>query len=202
WRQTGDVMGGIGAIRPLISMGPQAELEIQAPRHGLTRDELQHFEIFLTLALGQRHGAHVITWYRDQIGIGEMKIVVGHAARKIIGDAQRKIEPVEPARNQHVEIAKPELAAVEPGLVLDLAAEGARHAADAVGRLIRYFLFQMQSRNTAEANLLRQFEYPIYKAAYVAGADEQSVQAGPVARHDMELFRHQAGRTGRTPGRK
>src|SRR3569833_3304206 len=123
-----------------------------------------------------------------------MKIIVRHTARKIIGDAQEEIKPVEPARNQHVEIAQPEFAAIEPGLVLNLAAEGARHAADAVGGLVRYLLLQMQRRDAAEANLLCQLEQSIDKAAYVAGTDEQCVDARQTAWHDLELFRHRAGR--------
>jgi hypothetical protein len=52
-----------------------------------------------------------------------MKIAIGDAGRKIIAQAESKIEPVEPVRSEHREIILPERAVVEPRLVFHIAGE-------------------------------------------------------------------------------
>ena len=51
--------------------------------------------------------------------------------RIVVADAEVEREAVEAVGREHVEVLDPARLVVEPGLVLDLAAEGAGHRADA-----------------------------------------------------------------------
>jgi len=57
-RESGDVVVGVRAVCPLVGMGPDAELEVQAAARGFSGDEPEGFEVALALA-GWRAGS---TW--------------------------------------------------------------------------------------------------------------------------------------------
>ena len=123
-------MVGIGAVGPGIGMGPDAELEIDAAPRRLLGDEAQGIPVLFPLAhRQQRLDPHlIIAGHGDQIGIGKMQIVAGDPGGKVIGQPKRQGEAVEAAGRQQIEIARPEIAVIEPGLVMAFVAEQAGDA--------------------------------------------------------------------------
>ncbi len=119
---------------PFVAVHPQPELELQAARRRLARDEPQHLEVAVALGVGELRHAHVVAGHREQEWIAEDEVCVGDVGEEVVADPQREVEAVEALPGQHREIRGPHLAVVEPGLVFDVAREQARDAADAVGR--------------------------------------------------------------------
>ena len=142
--QTCDRVVGIRAIDPLVAVHPNAQLKLQAARHGLFADEFQHFEIPLAFGVGQLRHPHVVTRHGQQERVGEKEIPVRDIAEKVVADPQRQIEAIEALRRQHGEIGGPHLAVVVPGLVFDLADKEPVQAAHDIGRLLDDRLCKVQ----------------------------------------------------------
>ena len=133
--KTDDVVVGVGAVGPLVGVGPDAELEVDAAACGFGGDELEGVEIALAFA-GLECGFDVdafVAGNLDEVGVGEVEIVVGDAAGEVVGEAEGEGEAVEARGGEGVEVGGPEGAVVEPGLVFDFGAEAAGDAADFVG---------------------------------------------------------------------
>ena len=73
-----------GLIGPLVGVGPDAELELQAAAGGFGGDELESFKVALALA-GLEGGFDVdlfVAGDLDEVGVGEVEVVAGDAAGK------------------------------------------------------------------------------------------------------------------------
>src|ERR1700759_891710 len=134
--QPGNVMIGLRAIRPFVSMRPNAQLEIQSARGSLPGDELQHIHVLFALARLQRLHAHLVPGDIDQVRIRKMEVVASDPLRKVEAKAEDEGESVEPARDHRVEITTPELLVVIPGLVFNVAAKSTRDTAYPVRSLL------------------------------------------------------------------
>src|ERR1700722_537856 len=99
-----------------------------------------------------------------------MQIVAGHALRKVVFKSESETKPVEPARNQQIQISLPEILVVEPRLVLDFAAKISPNAAHFVGGLFQNWLppVQLRSRIRAESHSLRHLQQSVDTAARIA----------------------------------
>ena len=132
-RESLDRVLGVRAVDPLVGVGPQTELEVEAAGHRLLRDEAERREVALALLVGELRHAHVVPGDRYEERVREVQVRVRYVAVVVVAEAERQAEAVEALRDQHRQVATPELLVVEPALVLDLAAEQPRHAADRVG---------------------------------------------------------------------
>jgi hypothetical protein len=93
-REAGDVVVGVRAVGPLVGVGPDAELEVQAAARGFGGDELEGFEVALALA-GLERGLDVdllVAGDLDQVGVGEVEVVAGDAAGEVPAEAQEKLK--------------------------------------------------------------------------------------------------------------
>ena len=97
---------GVRAVGPLIGVGPDAELELEAAAGGLGGDELQSFEVALALP-GLEGGLDVdlfVAGNLDEVGVGEVEIVAGDAAGEVIAEAEGEGEAVEARGGEGVEV--------------------------------------------------------------------------------------------------
>src|SRR5690348_1678874 len=95
-----NVVIGARAVSPLVRVRPQAELELQAATRGLFADEAQHFEIAVALGVVKRHRADLVTRNVQQIWVGEVQIVSGDTAGKVVSQTQSEAEAIEAVRDQ------------------------------------------------------------------------------------------------------
>ena len=65
-------------------MRPQAQLEVQAPRHSLVADKAQHLQVVVALSVGKSDRANVIPRHREQKWIREVKVAIGNVAREVV----------------------------------------------------------------------------------------------------------------------
>ena len=63
----------------------------------------------LSIRRGQLHHAHVVSGNIHEIWIRKMQIIARHARRKVVFQPKREAKPVEPARNQQIQISQPEI---------------------------------------------------------------------------------------------
>jgi hypothetical protein len=94
----------------------------------------EHFQVVVTLLMGQLGDAHVVPWYREEKGVREVEVTVGDSELVVVPEAEREAEAIKTLRDQHREVVLPESLVAKPGQVLQLAAEQAHHAANLVGR--------------------------------------------------------------------
>ncbi len=134
-REAEDVVVGVGTVGPLVGVGPDAELEVEAAASGFGGDVLEGFEIALALAGLERwvYTDGFVVGDVDEIGVGEVKVVAGNSAGKVVAEAESEIEAVEAGKGEGVQVGGPEGAVVEPGLVFGFGEEGTGYAADFVG---------------------------------------------------------------------
>src|SRR5579872_5680280 len=166
--KTLNVMVSVRTIGPFIRMGPDAELEMKAARAGFCRDEPQHLEVFVALLSWKRNWrwkpralwrcelqyAHIgITRNIDKIGIRQMQIIVGDAARKVILKPVCEREAIEAAGSEPIEITAPECLVVVPGFVFNLGAKVPAHTANIVRRILFNGLVEAQGRDRIGAEL-------------------------------------------------
>src|ERR1700691_5072167 len=141
-RKPFDTVMCVRTVGPLVSMGPQSQLEFQSPRTCFGGDKTQHLKIFLPLLRGKRskilfsrlaakpNHPHIVTRYVDEIWVREVEVVAGHAAREVVANSKGEVEAIEAAGHQEIQIASPKIPVVVPGLVFDFTAECASNASD------------------------------------------------------------------------
>src|SRR6185437_10135861 len=113
-----------------VAVHPEAELEVDAVGGALIGDVAEGFEVARGFGIGEIAGADFVPWYiGKKEGVREEEVGVGDFAEEIVADAEGEMEAVEAVRGEHGEVLGPHLAVVEPGLVLELAAEEAHVAA-------------------------------------------------------------------------
>ena len=133
-----DVVAGVRRVVEVVALVPEAELEIEPAARGLAADELEGVEVLLALNLGHAVDPDAVVRQVDEEGIGEVEVDVAQdvvVVRVVVADAEVDREAVEAVGREHVEVLDPARFVVEPGLVLDLAAEGAGYGTDAGRRL-------------------------------------------------------------------
>src|SRR5262249_7150142 len=122
---------------PLVRVCPQPELKMQSAPRRFGADELQHFEVGVAFGIRQWNCAHIVSRYRHQERIRKVEIAVTDVSCKIVTDAERQAEAIEPLGCEHCEVTRPKRAIVEPGLVFDITDERASDAANSTGRRLR-----------------------------------------------------------------
>src|SRR5262249_15058115 len=116
-RQTLDDVIGLWTIDPLVSVGPKAQLKVQAPLHSFLADESQHLEIPIPLRIGQGHGTDLVARCREQEGIGEVEICVADIGREVVTQPEGETETVESMGSELGEVPLPEWQMIEPRFV-------------------------------------------------------------------------------------
>ena len=186
-REPFDPVVGVGAVRPLVRVGPQPELEVQAAARRLVADEAQHLQVGVTLAVGEVRRAHVVARDREQEGVGEVQVGVPDPRREVVAEPEGEIEAIEALGHEHREIGGPELPVAEPRLVLDVAAEKAHAAPNGVrGLAADLDAGQRRARIVREGHAIRKLGQRIHVAARVSGLDDDGVAAGDLAVADRE----------------
>src|SRR5580704_17169496 len=101
-RETQNVMDGVRARRPFISMSPYRQLKIEPAAFRLSGDELQGFEILLALAVRKwRIDANIrIGCELHKIRVGKVQIIASDPRREVIADSQCKVEAVEACKDK------------------------------------------------------------------------------------------------------
>ena len=143
------------AVDPLVRVRPQAELDVQADRVRLLRQEPERRQVAFALLVGELRDADVVPGDGQQEGVGEVQVGVGHAPVEVVAEPEREAEPVEALRDEHREVAAPEPFVAEPGEVLHLAAEQPRDAPNLVGRPPRDRLFDTERAHRVERRARR-----------------------------------------------
>ncbi len=166
---------------PLVAVHPDAQLELHAARRGLFADEAQHLQVAIAFGVGQLRHAHVVPGHGEQERIREQEVAVGDAVQEVVADAESEAEAVEALRGQHGEVRRPHLAVVVPGLVLDLAGEQPRDAADGVGRMLGNGRRDGQrgQRVGGVMHAVRQFKKRVRQAPRVVPARPDALPALP-----------------------
>ncbi len=133
-RQPRDGVVGIRAVDPFVTVHPESQLELQAARYGLLADEFQHLEIAIAFRLWQLRRPYLVARNGKQERVGEEEVGIGNAPKKVVAETEAQVEAVEALRSQHGEIARPHLAVVVPGFILDIAREEPQQAANCICR--------------------------------------------------------------------
>src|ERR1700722_19268932 len=114
--KTIDAVMSVRAIRPLIGMRPDSQLELQAARTGLGSNKTQHLEVFFPLFRGERRqvllsrfigqpdNPHIVSRYLHKIRVRKVEVVAGDAARKVVSKSKSKVKAIKPARHEQIQI--------------------------------------------------------------------------------------------------
>jgi hypothetical protein len=171
-------------------VGPEAQLEFEAARGGLFADESQHFEIAVAFGIRQAHGPDIVTRDGNQERVGEKEIGFGDGLATVVAQPQGEAETVESLRGQHGEIARPEFAVLEPGLVFHIAAEQAGDAAGGVGGALDDGLGDGERGHGIgrELHPVGKFEKGVDQSAGIVTGGQQDGSAGGLAGEQSESF--------------
>src|SRR5581483_2472225 len=188
-RKTIDMVIGIRASRPFVGMRPDAQLKMQAALAGLGGDKLQHLEVAIPLVIAERHrlwqhfavcrpqlhhAYATVSRNLKEVRIRQVQIVVRYAARKVVFEAIGQTETVEPACHESIEISRPKLLVVVPGLVFELAAKITAYATNWIrGPLFdRFGYMQRSQRIRPELRALRQFKQAVDESTLIGPGNE------------------------------
>ena len=69
-----DRVVGVGRVGPLITVGPDAKLKVDAMSDSLLTDEAQHLEIAIALSIGQIHGTYFVAGHVEEKWIDEEQV--------------------------------------------------------------------------------------------------------------------------------
>ena len=189
--QARDVVVGLRAIGPLIGQRPEAELELQPARGCLRHDKAQHLHVALAFARSERHDIHFVSGNGHQVRERIMEVVAGHTFRKVIAEAESKVEAVEPAGHQAIQVTAPEIFAVIPALVFDVATEGARRAAYLIGGRLTCRLVEMKTKRGVAAHFhaICQVRQPIDETQNPSRRDPEGIHVIDASAYNGHAFR-------------
>ncbi len=107
-----------------------------------------------------------------------------------------QVKAIEALGGEHREIARPHLAIVVPGLILDVACKQPGHTANRIRRPFDYYFAGRQGtgRIARVPYLIGQFEQRIFQAARILSAAQQDVSARDFGRYDAQALRNGSNR--------
>ena len=161
--ETCDLSVGVGGIVEVVSMGPDAYLEVHAAQGRFLANEAERIQISGALGVRNTRNPYVVAGNLDEKRIGEVEIRIAHFTREIVADPERQAEPVEAIRRQHRQVFAPVVPVVEPRLVFDFADEGSDDTANPVSGL--FFRGFMACEGARVGDLIGEFEQGIHQAA-------------------------------------
>ena len=94
-REALDKVSGVGTPGELVSVHPDAKLELEPAGDSLVADEAQHLEVAVALRVRQVRDAHVVAGHVDEERIEEQQVAVGDLLQEVVAEAEGQMEPVE-----------------------------------------------------------------------------------------------------------